>query len=248
LGEREFRTELPSTQTEAVRRARDGAAEGSRVVARRQSAGRGRMDHSWASPEGGLYVSLIFRSPRAEATGEASLLPLAVGASLGRAFAERCGVRVALKWPNDLLALTKSGPRKLAGILVDEVDSPSLGRAAVIGVGVNVATPLEKFPREVRARVVTLAELVHPTPSLDSVEELVAGAATSAVRTLASPGGAESVLAEVRAQLHGIGRRATVDGTLTGVITALGDEGELWLRTAEGPVAVRAGDLVVEEA
>ncbi len=242
MGGREFRAELPSTQTEAIRRAREGAPAGTRVVARRQTSGLGRLDHRWASPDGGLYLSLILRAPRSDA----SLVPLAVGARVGRALAERFGVHPRLKWPNDLLIVDRGPPRKLGGILVDEVDSTELGRASVIGIGLNVSTPPAAFPPEVRSRVVTLGQLVDPVPPLEEVEELVVRAASSAVETLGSPGGAETILAECRAVLHGFGHRATVDGTLAGVITALGEEGELWLRTPEGPVAVRAGDLVVE--
>jgi len=54
-------------------------------------------------------------------------------------------------------------------------------------------------------------------------------------------------LAECRAALYAVGRRATVDSALSGVIRTLGEEGELWLDTPTGPVAVRSGDLVVEE-
>jgi BirA family transcriptional regulator, biotin operon repressor / biotin---[acetyl-CoA-carboxylase] ligase len=244
VGLREFRTELPSTQTEALRRARDGAASGTVVVARRQTAGRGRLDHSWASPEGGLYLSLIVRSPH----GFRSVLPLAVGARIARALADRYSVHPVLKWPNDLVILEGPHARKLAGILIDEVDSPTLGRATVVGVGLNVATPREEFPAEVRPRIVTLAELVRRTPPLREVEDVTTEAIRSATEFLEQPGGAAALLEECRAALHGVGRRATVDGTLTGVIRTLGDEGELWLTTRAGPVAIRAGDVVVEEA
>ncbi len=244
VGLREFRTELPSTQTEALRRARSGASSGTTVVARRQTAGRGRLDHAWTSPEGGLYLSLVVRAPKENR----ALLPLAVGARVARALADRYGVRSVLKWPNDLLVLEGRRARKLAGILTDEVDSPTLGRAAVVGVGVNVTTPRSAFPPELAARVVTLADLMDEPPSLDSLEEVVVEAIESAAAGLDAPSSVPALLEECRAALHGVGRRATVDGTLTGVIRALGDEGELWLATRDGPVAIRAGDLVVEEA
>jgi len=244
VGLREFRTELPSTQTEALRRARAGAPSGTTVVARRQTAGRGRLDHAWASPEGGLYLSMILRAP----TQNRALLPLAVGARIARALADRYGIHPVVKWPNDLLVVDGRRARKLAGILTDEVDSTTLGRAAVVGVGLNVSTPIGAFPTELAGRVVTLQELVREPPSLDALEEVVVAAIESAADGLDSPGLVPAILEECRAALHGVGRRATVDGTLTGVIRALGDEGELWLATREGPVAVRAGDLVVEEA
>ncbi len=244
MGIREFRTELPSTQTEAIRRARAGAPHGGTVVARRRTSGRGRLDHAWSSPEGGLYLSVVVRAP----TENAALLPLAAGARIGRALADRYRIHPVLKWPNDLLILEGRRTRKLAGILTDEVDSPTLGRAAVVGVGLNVSTPVAAFPPALAPRVVTLAELMPVPPSLDALEEVVVEAIVSAAEALASASHVPAILEECRAALHGVGCRATVDGTLTGVIRALGDEGELWLTTREGPVAVRAGDLVVEEA
>ncbi|MCI4373187.1 MAG: biotin--[acetyl-CoA-carboxylase] ligase, partial [Thermoplasmata archaeon] len=153
---REFRAELPSTQTEAARRAREGAPEGTRIVARRQSAGRGRGSHGWSSPEGNLYLSVVFRAP----IKNRALLPLAVGARLRAALEARFGVRSVLKWPNDLLVLGNGAPRKLAGILLDAVPSPNLGIAVVVGIGINVAARSVAYAPEVRLRVVSLSELM----------------------------------------------------------------------------------------
>jgi BirA family biotin operon repressor/biotin-[acetyl-CoA-carboxylase] ligase len=175
------------------------------------------------------------------------MLPLAVGASLRSAIACRYGVRTVLKWPNDLLVLGEGRSRKLSGILLDRVASPTLGTAAVVGVGVNVSAPMESYPAEVRGRVVGLEELVgHPT-ALDEVEELAVGSVESAVESLRTEAGVTRILEECRAALHGVGRRATVDASLSGVIRHLGDEGEIWLDTPNGSLAVRAGELLVEE-
>jgi BirA family biotin operon repressor/biotin-[acetyl-CoA-carboxylase] ligase len=241
---RESHTELPSTQTEAVRRARAGAPDGLRIVAEHQTAGRGRLDHTWASPPGGLYLSVVRRAPRAEP----GLLSLAVGAGVARAFADRYSIDLELKWPNDLLVVRTGRPRKLGGILVDLVDSPNLGRAAVVGIGVNVAAPPPSFDPGLKERVVALAELVAPAPTVAEVETIVGEAVDAAVARLDRPGGAEEVVAACRQRLFGRGRSATVDGFLHGVITTVGADGGLWLTTPSGPVAVHAGELVVEEA
>jgi BirA family transcriptional regulator, biotin operon repressor / biotin---[acetyl-CoA-carboxylase] ligase len=240
---REFRAELPSTQAEAVRRAREGAPEGTRVVAGQQSDGRGRESHSWSSPPGNLYLSLILRAPHARR----SMLPLAVGARLRTALAERYDVATVLKWPNDLLVLGPGVPRKLVGILVDAVASPSLGTATVVGVGVNVAAPRSAYPASLRDRTVSLAELTPRPPSVDEVEELTVSAVRSAGKALDTPDSAAEVLQECRSALHGVGRRARVDDAVAGVIRGVGDEGELWLDTPSGTIAVRAGTLVMEE-
>jgi BirA family transcriptional regulator, biotin operon repressor / biotin---[acetyl-CoA-carboxylase] ligase len=241
---REFRTELPSTQIEGIRRAREGAPEGARIVAARQSAGRGRGDHAWASPAGNLYLSLIVRAP----SEHRSLLPLAVGARLRAALAGRYGAVCVLKWPNDLLVLGRGSPRKLSGILVDIVPSPTLDVAAVIGIGVNVSAPPEAYSSDLRARVVSLAEITGTSPDLGEVERVTVAAAESAVAAIGSVRGVNKILAECRAALHGVGRRATVDSTLAGTIRTVGEDGELWLDTPSGAVSIRSGDLVVEDA
>jgi BirA family biotin operon repressor/biotin-[acetyl-CoA-carboxylase] ligase len=244
VDERRFFEEIPSTQTEAVRLARTGAPDGTRVVARRQTAGVGRLDHRWASPDGGLYLSIVLQAPR----GPSSLVALAVGAVLRDRLAKEFSVPASLKWPNDLYLTVLGRGRKLSGILADGVESPTLGRAVVVGVGLNVHAPREAFPEELRAQTASLAEVCDPVPSLDQAEKIVVGATDEAVRTLSRPEGVAQVIARVRSALYGRGRTATVDRTLRGVIRTVGDEGELWLETPDGMVAVRAGDLVVEEA
>jgi BirA family biotin operon repressor/biotin-[acetyl-CoA-carboxylase] ligase len=91
---------------------------GSIVIADHQTAGRGRLEHSWEAPAGtALLVSFVL-SPN-------PLLSLAAGV----AAAEACGLGVRLKWPNDLLL----GGRKVGGILVEATPTK-----AVCGIGINL--------------------------------------------------------------------------------------------------------------
>jgi len=245
LGPREFYDELPSTQDRALVLARIGSPEGTHVVARRQANGRGRLDRAWESPEGGLYCSVVLRRPR----DHAGLLPLTVGAHLAGALRERFALPVVLKWPNDILiGAAGTPPRKLSGILTDEVASPTLGRAAVVGVGVNVRLDPERLPPELRARVAALDEFVDPAPSLEEVETIVIDSALRAAGSLAEPGGATRARDLCRSLLYGVGRAVTVDGRPAGTLESLGEEGELWLSTATDRVAIWAGDVRVEEA
>lgn len=243
MGPREFYEEVDSTQDRAVGLARDGAESGTRVVARRQSRGRGRLDHAWSSPPGGLYLSVILPAPRRHA----SLLPIGVGArvadDLGRAY----GRQLAVKWPNDVLAVDDGDPpRKLAGILVDRVPSPRYGFAAVVGVGVNVTTNLSHLPPDVAAAAAALAGGPRTAPEIEDVEDRVVRAAVATVRALDAPGGVDGVRSLARSLLYGVGRRALVDGRPAGTIAALGDDGELLLDSGTDRVAIRAGDLRLE--
>lgn len=104
------------------------------VVARSQTAGRGRFDRTWVSPPcAGIYLtaSIPWNRPLAQAP----LVSMGTALALAR-LASRLGCpRIALKWPNDLLL---SG-RKAAGILA-EMHQPSPGTSRLlVGVGVNVS-------------------------------------------------------------------------------------------------------------
>src|SRR5215213_4645174 len=72
---------LPSTNDRARDMASAGAAEGTAIVADRQTAGRGRMGRAWSSPAGeGLYLSLILR-PRV-VPSDASVITLAAAVAV----------------------------------------------------------------------------------------------------------------------------------------------------------------------
>lgn len=129
-----------------VRRSRESAAFGRRatdvspylLVAEHQTGGRGRMGRAWTSARG---ASLTFSLSLPMAAADWSGLSLAVGVALADAL-DPCpqpgGLRIGLKWPNDLWLVGGRGPgRKLGGILIESV-SVGRHRLAVIGVGLNV--------------------------------------------------------------------------------------------------------------
>src|ERR1041385_7372332 len=97
---------LPSTNTEATNRAIAGAEEGLCVVAREQTAGRGRMERKWVSPpDAGLYFSVLLR-PRFEQKYW-PLLSLMAAIATNEALRETCALLTDIKWPNDVLAAGK---------------------------------------------------------------------------------------------------------------------------------------------
>jgi BirA family biotin operon repressor/biotin-[acetyl-CoA-carboxylase] ligase len=134
--------EVGSTNDIAGALADDGADEGVVVIAGRQTAGRGRLGRTWSSPAGaGIYASMILR-PSAEA---AALLTIAAGVAVADGIERATGLRVQLKWPNDVQV---SG-RKLAGILAE-----GTARHVVLGVGINVLPAA--FPPDFASRAASL--------------------------------------------------------------------------------------------
>ena len=142
--------ETESTNAVLADRARDGAAEGTVIVAETQTSGRGRQGRSWVSPSrAGLTFSVLLRPPQIS-----GWLPLLAGLSVAVAVGEQAGVSAGVKWPNDVLIVDASGaarPGKVAGLLAEVT-----GGAVVIGVGLNVTTRLAELPDD-RATSLALA-------------------------------------------------------------------------------------------
>ncbi len=124
---------LDSTNLKARELAKSGAAsEGTVIVARRQTAGRGRGHHTWHSPEGGLYCSfLVFPKQPKRLTD----LPILAGVALAQAVKQTLpkSVETTLKWPNDVLLNWK----KVGGILCEALGEECFN-LCVVGIGLNV--------------------------------------------------------------------------------------------------------------
>lgn len=129
-----------STNADVAAAARAGAPEGTVHATDLQVAGRGRLDRTWESPAGsGIAVSVLLRPDEIPAARWV-WLPLLVGLAVDATVRE-FGVDCGLKWPNDVLV----DNRKLAGILLERVDTPQ-GAAAIIGVGLNVTLREDELP------------------------------------------------------------------------------------------------------
>lgn len=120
--------ETGSTNTDLLAAAESGAPDRSVLVARHQTAGRGRLDRRWEAPAGAnLLVSLLFRDIPEHPHELTQRVALAAAA----ACAAVAGVRPQLKWPNDLLV----DGAKLAGVLAQaQVGAEPV---VVVGIGVN---------------------------------------------------------------------------------------------------------------
>ncbi len=133
-----------STQTIARRLAEEDAPDGTLVWALSQTAGRGRIGRRWSSAPGGLYASWLLRPYFAP--DRLGAFALACGEALAAALRD-FGASIAVKQPNDILALCPDGKaRKLCGILCEAAgDSQRLHWLAIgFGVNVNNKPPLSK--------------------------------------------------------------------------------------------------------
>ena len=169
-----------STNDEAKERARAGAPSGTAVAARRQTAGRGRRGHAWATGEGSLCLSVVLRPKVPPSFFVALPAVTMLGALSALREATGLGARLGIKWPNDLVANPDpdatgrwgTDGRKVAGLLV-EAGHGDGGAFAVAGLGVNVRATATRAARDAAAR--GGAEVSPQALPPVSLEELLAG-------------------------------------------------------------------------
>jgi BirA family biotin operon repressor/biotin-[acetyl-CoA-carboxylase] ligase len=207
------------------------------LIAEHQTAGRGRAGRSWLSAPGhSLTFSLAwkFEGGLQQLTG----LPLAVGVALAETLG-RLGQPVQLKWPNDLL---KDGD-KLAGILVEAQPAGAGATWAIVGIGLNLAMPDELEARIGRS-VATVPWLARM--DRDALAAALLDGLAQALDQFAQAGfGAFSARWNL---LHGWqGQLVTVidrgEVLQEGLAAGVDDGGRLLLDTAQGRVAIVAGDV-----
>jgi BirA family biotin operon repressor/biotin-[acetyl-CoA-carboxylase] ligase len=240
-----------STSTEAARAAEAGDTGDVWFCALQQTAGRGRRGRPWQSPYGNLAASLLVVPDVDPAI--AATLGFVAGVSLNRALASivpaailKTGIdgadtadgRIALKWPNDVLA----DGAKLAGILLEAHKRPDGSMAIVVGIGVNVVEAPEGLP--------------YPATSLralglDASAETVFGALSDtwvdAVELWDRGRGVTQVLELWRRSAAGIGAEVAVnrDGDIVrGIFETIDEGGRLIVRANDNSrIAITAGDV-----
>jgi BirA family biotin operon repressor/biotin-[acetyl-CoA-carboxylase] ligase len=212
--------------------------EGAVVVADAQTAGRGRRGHAWFSPPGsGLYVSVVLTPSRArtDPTRATRLLTLAAGVALAEGVEAGTGLRVDLKWPNDLYV----SRRKLAGILAE-----ASAERVVLGYGINLRAAA--YPPELRTRATSLeVELGRPIDRTMVLVETLAALARRYDDLL--DGRFDAILDGWRARAPAaVGAHVTwtdATGPCAGVTAGIDDNGALLVRVGDRVETIVGGEL-----
>lgn len=233
---------LPSTNDLAKTLARRGAPQGTVILARNQTQGRGRMGRSFHSPRNcGIYMSLILR-PNCPAK-ELMHLTSAVGLALCRAVEAATGLRPGIKWINDLVYQK----RKLGGILTELGFGPEgLVSYAVIGIGINCLERAEDFPPELGEIAASLAMFCPEAPDMNALAAQLLLCLEDMSRRLSDKA---SILEACRQRCVTLGQPVVIQRNnqrLEALAVDLDEEGGLILRFADGrEETVTAGEVSV---
>ncbi|MFN0140171.1 MAG: biotin--[acetyl-CoA-carboxylase] ligase [Pyrinomonadaceae bacterium] len=230
---------IDSTNTEAANQARQGAGEGLCVVARRQTAGRGRHSRTWISEkDSGLYFSIVLQ-PNFDAK-RLPLITLMTGVAVCDTLGE-LGLKPDIKWVNDLLVNEK----KIGGILAETVETPT-GVAVIVGVGINLRA--SNFTPEIADTATSIENELSKKVSADEIAAILTRYIIYFYEMLKQETGAEDILNEwQKRSSYFCGksvRVALADSIVEGITDGLEENGALRVKTSDGLVKiVQAGDV-----
>ncbi len=236
----ELYAEIGSTNTRAAELAREGAPDGTLVLAELQTLGRGRLDRRWHAPAGSsLLMSLLLRPPLL--ARQAQRLTMLYSLAAVEGIFTVTGLEARIKWPNDVYLYE----HKLGGILTElGLDGSSL-TYAVLGMGLNVNLDAQALPEVMTPAISLSSALGRPVARLDLLVAILEAAERRYDRLLSGWSPAD----EWRRHLLTLGRRVKVSSAgerFDGEAEGIDEDGALLVRTADGVLRqVLAGDVTL---
>lgn len=230
---------VDSTNDYLIRAFQQGRLSGTvAVFAHQQTAGRGRAGRRWqAEPGASLCLSLAV--PLAGAA--LPFLPLCVGVAVARVL-QPLQVPVGLKWPNDLLLFDQ----KLGGVLCESFQGET-GPVTVIGIGLNIKP--QAVPGALSGSGASCLQACLEEPNLPTARALAHNMVPVLLDLIhaCKKRGLAAIAGDFMALDHWRGRPVQIEDNgvvqMQGVAMGINEQGAYLLDTANGLVAVHAGDL-----
>lgn len=236
IGENVIRVPIIGSTNDFLKENWQAFPHGTVVVADVQTAGRGRFNRLWHSPEGGLWFSILFKpKKRVRPNFYTKLCAISIVRAL-----KRMKIDAKLKWPNDVYVDGK----KLAGILTETVFEEEQIRAVIVGIGLNVNN---EIPQELKAKATSLKILAGEEFEKLSIMVLILKQINKALKVYSKkPEALTRVWKNMLIQKEGqmIVFKAA-NGLLKGKLVKIGEE-SLTLSTGNGLVELSSLEIVDE--
>lgn len=237
-----FYQTVDSTNTLAADLA-DNAEEGTVIIADSQKKGKGRLGRLWVSPsKSNIYMSIILK-PRLD-TQDATLLTLMSAVACAKALKDLTGLKVFIKWPNDLMLSNK----KVGGILTEIKIEKGKILNAIVGIGININIDVKEFPLNLR-KIAT--SLKYETGRAYSRTDIIAGVLNE-IDTwyqILQEAGSMPIFSEWKQLSFFLGTEVIVTlnkKILKGIAESIDEKGMLLLRLESGQLKrISSGDLTI---
>ena len=235
---------IDTTQNFAIKIASNGDENGTIIISKKQTGGRGRMKRKWKSPVGGIWMSIIIH-PKFDIS-YITLVPIATSLALCIAIEKILKIKPELKWPNDV---TLKG-KKVAGILVDTSIISNEIENMVLGIGINfkikpneIANTMKKTPNFYGVTTLTkknekaLPLIQQFLYELENILQLIS---SSYIKKITS---------EWTKRSSTIGRNVSIvtnDGKLNGKAIKIDSDGALIIYRGKNTKRILVGDLTYQ--
>jgi len=234
-----------STQNFAMEIASNDKENGTVVISKKQTGGRGRMKRKWKSPTGGIWMSIIIH-PKFDVS-YTTLVPIATSLALCMAIEKILKIKPELKWPNDV---TLKG-KKVAGVLVDTSIISNEIENMVLGIGINFKIK----PHE-------LASTIKKTPNFYGVATLVKKNEKALplvqqflyelenVFQLINSGRIKKIKSEWTKRSSTIGRNVSIitsEGNINGKAVKIDSDGALIISKGKKAEKILVGDITYDQ-
>ena len=222
--------EVDSTNEVAKKLAREGAPEGTIIIAESQSRGKGRRGKKWISPLGGAWLSIILRPNTLPIN--APQLTFIAGVAAAQTIKDEYGLDAGIKWPNDVLIDKK----KVCGVLTEISTEINTIDYIVTGIGIDANIDVNLLPPELRDTTTSIkSELDHDISRMILVQKFLGNFET--MYDEFNKGNFQEILRKWRQLSKTIGRQVEIrKGTefIRGEAVGVNSKGALILELEDG--------------
>ena len=237
--------EVKSTNTVAKFLAKNGAENGTVVISEKQTDAKGRSGKAWASPIGGIWLSLIVK-PNVDYS-KLPMITIGTGVAVAKAI-ERTGINFAeIKWPNDIIIHDK----KVCGILTEAVTTFNTIDSVIIGVGIDANIDIDDFPEELKDGTTTLSDELGRKEDENVLIRLFLEEFEKIAETF-NDGDYESILKDWRKRSYSVGKivevREPFNKNFDAYVVGIGREGALIVEKIDGTLEkVISGECIIKK-
>jgi len=233
---------IDSTQNFAAKIASNHNENGTIIVSKHQTDGKGRLERKWESPTGGIWMSIIIQ-PEFNIS-YITLVPIATSLALCIAIEKILKIKPKLKWPNDVLLKEK----KIAGILLDTAIQSNKIESLVLGIGINFKINPIKLENKIKKTsnfygVDTLVEKNEKPLTL--VKQFLYELEN--IFQIINSGHTKKIIMEWTMRSSTIGKNismTTNDGKITGNAIKLDNDGALIISNGQKNKRLLVGDII----
>ena len=237
-------TSTDSTNNQAKKLAMQGATDGTIVISEEQLGGRGRLSRMFFSPKyKGIWFSVILRPKFLPQ--EAPKCTLLAAVAIAKAIDEATGIKVGIKWPNDILYNGK----KIVGILTEMNAEMDCVNYIVIGMGINVNITSDEMPDDIKETATSLNQIAKKdisrlkllTSILNNLEELYLAVQERGFAPIFDEWRKYSITLNQHIKVIGVNDSETFEG----VAVDIDNDGALLVKTNGQIKRVLAGDVSI---